>query len=85
MYHISLQSGPKISLAVLSTCFGTTFWWPDLPQASGTTVTSTASVRMFFSPFAIVKLIRSLSPYKMSIWINIFHRAVQNRTRRHFQ
>ena len=54
-------------------------------QVSGTTVTSAASVRNFFSPFATVKLIHSLSPYKMSIWINIFHRAVQNRTRRHFQ
>ena len=40
---------------------------------------------MFFSPFASVKLSRSLSPYKMSSWINIFHRAVQNWTHRHFQ
>lgn len=70
MYQISLQSGPKISPTVLSTCFGTTFWWPHLLQVSGTTVTSAASVCMFFSPFASVKLIRSLSPYNMSIWIN---------------
>ena len=51
MNQISLQSGPKISLAFLSTCFGTTFWWPHLPQVFGTTVTSAASVRIFFLAF----------------------------------
>ena len=85
MYQISLQNGPKISLGVLSTCFGITFRGTHLLQVFGTTVTSIASVHMLFSPFATVKLIRSLSSHKMSIWINIFNRAVQSRTRHHFQ
>ena len=61
------------------------FWNVPFLQVSGITVTSATSVHKVFLPFATMKLICSFSPYKMSIWINIFHRAVQNRTRRHFQ
>ena len=49
---------------------GPFFSWPHpecLLQVSSTTVTSVASVHVFL---AIVKLIRSFSPYKMLIWIN---------------
>ena len=54
-------------------------------QVSGATVTSAASVRKFFSPFAAAKHCEAYSFAFPLQNVNIFHRAVQNRTRRHFQ
>ena len=62
MYQISLQSGPKVSLPAFVNMFWDHFSVATFLQVSGTTLTSAASKRKFFSPFATVKLIHSLSP-----------------------
>ena len=77
MYPISLQSGPKILLVLLSTCFGTIFFVAT--SVSFSNFQNNSNICCFGTHVfpAIVTLIRSLSPYKMSMWKNIFHRAIR--------
>ena len=74
----------KYRSLVLSTCLGTTFWWPHL-QVSGTTHSNICCFGTHvFSPFLpLWSFFVRFLPTKCRS--NIFHHAFQSRTGRHFK